>query len=95
MDGRTLWLRELGLFNTILQGLVEHGIKLCFRRGGDLVVGFDIFLDGLTAKRYGCQHKLQDVAIRARDEGCISEQNLEVRSLPAAISFLELNVKTH
>ena len=48
MDEHTLWLREVTLLNTDLDGLVE----LCVEGStdlGDLVVGNDILLDSLSA----------------------------------------------
>jgi hypothetical protein len=50
MPGHTFWLCEVTLLNTRLEGLVEHNIKLGISRGCQaLVVGFDIFLDRLSA----------------------------------------------
>ena len=54
MSGRTCVMRTLGLcevtlLSTGLQGLVEHGIELSLGGDGDLVVGLDVFLDGLSA----------------------------------------------
>lgn len=47
----TLWLSELALFNTGLDGLVELGVERALGREGDLVVRGDILLDGLTTVR--------------------------------------------
>lgn len=44
----TFRLRKLALFNAGLEGLVEHGVKLCLGRELNLVVGLDIFLDRLA-----------------------------------------------
>ena len=46
----TLGLGELALLNAGLDGLVELGIKGSLRGDIDLVVGRNIFLDGLTAE---------------------------------------------
>ena len=45
----TLGLCEFAFLDTGLNSLVEHDIELSFRRDGNLVVGFDIFLDRLAA----------------------------------------------
>ena len=49
--GLTLGLSELALLNTSLDGLVELSIKSGLGSNIDLVVGRNIFLDGLTAKK--------------------------------------------
>jgi hypothetical protein len=51
LDGTrgTLGLGEVTLLNAGLQGLVEQRVELSLGCGGDLVVGLDVFLDGLTA----------------------------------------------
>lgn len=46
---RTFWLSEVALFNTSLEGAVEHRVELGLARVLDLVVGLDVLLDGLTA----------------------------------------------
>ncbi len=46
--GPTFRLRKLALVNAGLEGLVEHGVKLCLRRELNLVVGLDVFLDRLA-----------------------------------------------
>jgi len=46
--GPTFRLRKLALFNAGLEGLVEHGVKLCLGSELDLVVGLDVFLDRLA-----------------------------------------------
>ena len=46
--GPTFRLRKLALFNAGLEGLVEHGVKLCLGRELNLVVGLDVFLDRLA-----------------------------------------------
>lgn len=48
-SGLTLWLSELALLNTGLDGLVELGIESSLRREGDIVVRPNILLDGLAA----------------------------------------------
>jgi len=46
--GPTFRLRKLALFNAGLEGLIEHGVKLCLGRELNLVVGLDVFLDRLA-----------------------------------------------
>jgi hypothetical protein len=41
----TLWLSEVTLGDTILDGLVEVSIKGGWRRDGDLIVGLNVFLE--------------------------------------------------
>lgn len=47
----TLWLSELSLLDSRLDGLVELSIKSGRRRDGDVVVCQNILFDGLAAVR--------------------------------------------
>jgi hypothetical protein len=45
----TLWLGEVALVDTGLQSFVEQRVELGLGCDGDLVVGLDVLLDGLSA----------------------------------------------
>lgn len=52
-DGRswrcTFWLSEIAFLDTSLESAVEHRVELGLASELNLVVGLDVFLDGLTA----------------------------------------------
>lgn len=72
-------MRELALLDTRLEGLVEERVELRLGGNVELVVGLNVFLDGLTA---------DNVLVTAlMDDG-------EMTGLPAAVALLELKEKT-
>jgi len=94
LDVLTLWLCELALLDTGLEGLVEHGIKLGFRGCDDFVVGPDIFLDGLTAVWWAWLAGWPQRRCDRGDASKIEKAASRERSLPAPIAFLELSRRT-
>ena len=91
----TFWLHEITLFDTSLQRPVKHGIKLSFGGDVDLVVGLDVFLDGLATSvvyKVSPSHlKLEcDRVGRSDNRAPIVDES----SLPATISLFQLNDET-
>ena len=62
----TLGLCEFAFLDTGLDSFVEHDIKLSFRRDGNFIVGFDIFLNRLAAVAGGKSASRPKWGLRSR-----------------------------
>ena len=89
-ERRTFWLCELALFDARLEGLVEHGVELCLGSELDLVVGLDIFLDGLaTVHGWRSQPRVPKQSVTGANNWAPTRSFRAVSS-PATISLFEL-----